>query len=102
MANKEIQLHDENGNDLIPVTCLSSIFVIKEDNTTQSLEAYIKDLIDAAKGAAITRAEELASAAQTAAIDQVKSDLGYSSDENKVTFSKAIASDSSVEDAVWN
>lgn len=101
MANKEIQLHDANGDTLIPVTCLSSIFVIKDDNTTQSLEAYINDLIDAAKGAAITKAEELASAAQTAAINQVKSDLGYSSDANKVTFSKAVTSDS-VEGAVWN
>lgn len=86
MANKEIQLHDENGNDLIPVTCMSSIFVLNEDGTTQSLESYINALINKA----VADAEK-----------NTLTTLGASATDTKVTFSKTITSDS-VEGAVWN
>lgn len=86
MANKEIQLHDANGDNLIPVTCMSSIFVLNEDNTTQSLESYINALINKA----VADAEK-----------NTLTTLGASVDGNKVSFSKTITS-SSVEGAVWN
>ena len=86
MANKEIQLHDENGDTLIPVTCLSSIFVLNEDGTTQALDDYIKGLIEKAVADAETNTLKT---------------LGASATDTKVTFSKTISS-SSVEGAVWN
>ena len=86
MANKEIQLHDANGDTLIPVTCLSSIFVLNEDGTTQALDDYIKGLITEAVADAETNTLKT---------------LGASATDTKVTFSKTISS-SSVEGAVWN
>lgn len=90
MANKEIQLHDANGDNLIPVTCLSSILVLNEDGTTQALDDYIKGLIATAKREAISTAET-----------NTLTTLGASATDTKVTFSKTIFS-SSVEGAVWN
>lgn len=90
MANKEIQLHDANGDTLIPVTCLSSIFVLNEDGTTQALDDYIKGLIATAKREAISTAET-----------NTLTTLGASATDTKVTFSKTIFS-GSVEGAVWN
>lgn len=95
----EIILYDDENKPVFPRTVLSSITT---DDGAKSLAKYIEDLIATAKSEAIAEATTLANNAQAAAINQVKSDLGYSSDANKVTFSKAIASDSSVEDAVWN
>ena len=109
---KEVQLKDGDTN-IFPKTLLSSI---KTDDDTTSLDVYIKDLIataletakkyaedqaSTAQSNAETKAAELASSAKLAAIDQVKDDLGYTFDANKVTFSKTISS-SSVEGAIWN
>ena len=112
IIGKEVQLKDGDTN-IFPKTLLSSI---KTDDDTTSLDVYIKGLIDAAlkeakeyassqastaQSTAETKAAELASNAKLAAIDQVKADLGYASDANKVTFSKTVVSNS-VEGAVWN
>ena len=90
MANKEIQLHDANGDTLIPVTCLSSIFVLNEDGTTQALDDYIKDLIATAKREAISTAET-----------NTLTTLGASATDTMVTFSKTICY-GTVEEAVCN
>ena len=112
IIGKEVQLKDGDIN-IFPKTLLSSI---KTDDDTTSLDVYIKGLIatalteakayaddkaSAAQTAAENKAAELASSAKLAAIDQVKDDLGYTSDANSVSFGKAITSDS-VEGAVWN
>ena len=112
IIGKEVQLKDGDTN-IFPKTLLSSI---KTDDDTTSLDVYIKGLIatalteakayaddkaSAAQTAAENKAATLASSAKLAAIDQVKDDLGYTSDANKVTFSKTVVSDS-VEGAVWN
>lgn len=112
IIGKEVQLKDGDTN-IFPKTLLSSI---KTDDDTTSLDAYIKGLIataletakkyaedqaSTAQSNAETKAAELASSAKLAAIDQVKDDLGYTSDANKVRFSKTISS-GSVEGAVWN
>ena len=112
IIGKEVQLKDGDIN-IFPKTLLSSI---KTDDDTTSLDAYIKGLIatalteakayaddkaSTAQSNAATKAAEFASSAKLAAIDQVKDDLGYTSDANSVSFSKAITSDS-VEGAVWN
>lgn len=64
---KEIELYDGN-TQVYPKTYLSAIDVIKTDGTQVTLETYIQGLINTAKEAAITKAEELANAAKTAAI----------------------------------
>ena len=112
IIGKEVQLKDGDTN-IFPKTLLSSI---KTDDDTTSLDVYIKGLIataletakkyaedqaSTAQSNAETKAAELASSAKLAAINQVKDDLGYTSDANKVTFGKTIVSDS-VEGAVWN
>lgn len=112
IIGKEVQLKDGDTN-IFPKTLLSSI---KTDDDKTSLDVYIKGLIataleeakeyaddkaSAAQSNAETKAAELASSAQSNAINQVKDDLGYTSDANSVRFSKAITSDS-VEGAVWN
>ena len=112
IIGKEVQLKDGDTN-IFPKTLLSSI---KTDDDTTSLDVYIKGLIataletakkyaedqaSTAQSNAETKAVELASSAKLAAINQVKDDLGYTADANKVTFSKTVVS-GSVEGAVWN
>ena len=112
IIGKEVQLKDGDTN-IFPKTLLSSI---KTDDDTKSLDEYIKGLIataletakkyaedqaSTAQSNAETKAAELASSAKLAAIGQVKDDLGYTFDANKVTFSKTVVSNS-VEGAVWN
>ena len=112
IIGKEVQLKDGDTN-IFPKTLLSSI---KTDDDKTSLDVYIKGLIatpletakkyaedqaSTAQSNAETKAAELASSAKLAAINQVKDDLGYTFDANKVTFSKTVVS-GSVEGAVWN
>ena len=112
IIGKEVQMKDGDTN-IFPKTLLSSI---KTDDDTTSLDvqiqgviatalteakAYADDKASAAQSNAETKAAELASSAKLAAIGQVKDDLGYTSDANKVTFSKTISA-SSVEGAIWN
>ena len=97
IIGKEVQLKDGDTN-IFPKTLLSSI---KTDDDTTSLDVYIKGLIATALTEAKAYADDKASAAKSGAVNQVKADLGYTSDANKVTFSKTISS-SSVEGAVWN
>ena len=97
IIGKEVQLKDGDTN-IFPKTLLSSI---KTDDDTTSLDVYIKGLIATALTEAKEYADDKASAAKSGAVNQVKADLGYTSDANKVTFSKTISS-SSVEGAIWN
>ena len=97
IIGKEVQLKDGDTN-IFPKTLLSSI---KTDDDTTSLDVYIKGLIATALTEAREYADDKASAAKSGAANQVKADLGYTSDANKVTFSKTVVSDS-VEGAVWN
>ena len=97
IIGKEVQLKDGDTN-IFPKTLLSSI---KTDDDTTSLDVYIKGLIDAALKDAKEYASSQASAAKSGAVTQVKADLGYTSDANKVTFSKTVVSNS-VEGAFWN
>ena len=97
IIGKEVQLKDGDTN-IFPKTLLSSI---KTDDDTTSLDVYIKGLIATALTEAKEYADDKASAAKSGAVNQVKDDLGYTSDANKVTFSKTVVSNS-VEGAVWN
>lgn len=97
IIGKEVQLKDGDTN-IFPKTLLSSI---KTDDDTTSLDVYIKGLIATALEEAKGYADDKASAAKSGAVNQVKDDLGYTSDANKVTFSKTVVSNS-VEGAVWN